>query len=100
MSEDKSMKVVCDYAGALRTVTMVNTVSLVAQTVKNIPGVGKPFLAFTNLPANPVAAEFNHPSIVDENGNSKYVVSAVNAENAAMINEMLATPPLAAITLP
>lgn len=94
------MKIVCDYAGALRTVTMVNTVSLVAQTVKNIPGVGQAFLAFANLPANPVAAEFNHPSIVDENGNCKYIVSAVNSENAAMINEMLANPPLAAITLP
>lgn len=100
MSEDKKMKIVCDYAGALRTVTMVNTVSLVAQTVKNIPGVGQAFLAFANLPANPVAAEFNHPSIVDAEGNPLYIVSSVNADNVAMINAMLANPPLAALTMP
>ena len=95
------MKIVCEYpVGILRTATAVNNVVMVAQAVRQMPGIGQPFLAFENLPANAIMADFDHESIVDENGNRRFVVSSVVAENVQMINEMLASPPLAAITLP
>jgi len=95
------MKIVCEYpVGTLRTATAVNNVVMVAQAVRQMPGVGQPFLAFASLPANAIMADFDHESILDENGNRRFVVSSVVAENIQMINEMLANPPLDAITLP
>ncbi len=94
------MKIVCEYpVGTLRTATAVNTVTIVATAVKTMPGVGQPFLCFASLPSNAIMADFQHESIVDENGNCKYIVSSSAAQNVIMINEMLANPPLAAITL-
>jgi len=95
------MKLVCEYPpGSLRTATTVNNVAIVATAVKNMPGVGQPFLIFQNLPSNVAAADFDHESILDDDGNRKYVVSTSAAENLMMINAMLANPPLDAITLP
>ena len=101
MNEDKKMKMVCEYpVGTLRTATTVNNTVVMATAVKTMPGVGQPFLMFASLPANALMADFNHESIIDENGVCKYLVSSNAADNLIMINDMLANPPLAAITLP
>lgn len=92
------MKIVCDFNGALRTLTTVNNVTTVANFLKNnVPGVGQPFLAFTNLSAAPVAADFSlHPDWAGY-GN---LVTDDTLQNVAMINAMLAAPPIDAITMP
>lgn len=98
MSEDKPVKIVCDFNGALRTLTLGTSVQIAANFVKNnVPGVGQPFLAFTNLPASPIGADFDmHP---DWAGYGNLVTNDA-AKNAAMIQAMLDAPPLDAITLP
>lgn len=93
------MKAVFEYAGALRTATTVNTVNVIASVLKSAPGVGQPFLIFQNLPNAVAMVDWQHESIVDENGNPKYVVSNTISVTAAMINEMLENPPTGAITL-
>lgn len=94
------MRLVCEYPpGSLRNATTVNSVSIVANVLKTMPGVGQPFLIFNTLPGAVAAVDWQHESIVDENGNTKYIVSADNADNAAMINEMLVNPPINAITM-
>lgn len=105
MSEAPKMKIVCEYpAGTLRTATGVNNLTMLGQGVRVMPGIGKPFLVFADLPAPAVMADFDHESIMVDDGNGnmvrKYVVSADVAANVAMINDMLANPPLDAITLP
>lgn len=86
------MKMVCEYpAGTLRNnLTTVNNIGSVGQAVKVIPGVGQPFLIFASWP--------NPPTMVDFDMFPQYVVSAVVSENVAMIEAMLADPPLAALT--
>lgn len=97
MSEDKQMKVVFEFNGQLRTAAAVNNVQMVASTIKSMPGVGQPFLAFANLPAQVVMADFDlHPDWAGY-GN---LVTTDTAKNAAMIQAMLDAPPLDAITLP
>lgn len=94
------MKAVYEYpVGTLRTATTVNNIAIVGQVLKSAPGVGQPFLVFANLPSNVAMVDWNHESIVDENGEPKYLVSNVTSENVQMINAMLANPPLGAITL-
>jgi hypothetical protein len=100
MSEAK-MRLICEYPqGTLRNATTVNNIAIVGQTVKTLPGIGQPFLVFSSLPGVVGAVDWQHESIVDENGNPKYIVSSVTSENVQMINAMLANPPLGAITLP
>ena len=105
MTEAPKMKIVCEYpTGTLRTATAVNNNTMVAMTLRQMPGVGKPFLVFDTLPANAVMADFDHESILVDDGNGnmvrKYVVSNDVAANVAMIVDMLANPPVDAITLP
>lgn len=90
------MKIVCDFNGALRTLTTANNVTTVANFIKNnVPGVGQAFLAFTNLPSAPVAADFDlHPDWAGY-GN---LVTSDTSQNVAMINAMLAAPPTDALT--
>ena len=85
------MRLICEYpVNTLRNAVTVNNVSQVALAIKTMPGVGKPFLIFASLPGAVAAADFDlYPS---------YVVSSVTADNAALINAMLATPPLDALT--
>lgn len=55
-----------------------------AAFVRNIPGVGKPFLLFATLPdGNPGSADFTNAPIVN----------ADPAVNQAAIDDMLANPP-------
>lgn len=84
------MKLVCEFpAGTLRTATTANNIPAVASTVKTMPGVGKPFLIFANLPGPAVTALFElYP---------QYVVSGDTAANLALIEQMLANPPTDAI---
>jgi len=94
------MRAVYEFpSGTLRNATTVNNVSIVANALKSVPGVGQPFLIFNSLPGAVAMVDWQHESIIDENGNSKYVVSSTSSENVTMINDMLANPPLAAITL-
>lgn len=85
------MKLICESPpGTLRNVTTANNVVAVAKAVKSLPGVGKPFLIFQSLQGQVVLADFElHP---------EYVVNADPAENAALINAMLASPPTDALT--
>lgn len=99
------MKIVCEYpVGTLRTATGVNHLGMLAKGLRVMPGVGQPFLVFASLPAPVIMADFDHESIMEDDGEGnmvrKYVVSQDEVKNIAMINEMLANPPLAAITLP
>ena len=92
------MKVVCEYpVGTLRTATAVNNVTMVAMALRQMPGVGQPFLAFANLPAPAIMANFDLHEDWAGHGNK---VSGDVAKNVEMINAMLAAPPLDAITLP
>lgn len=93
------MELVCEYPiGTLRTMTTVNNRVTVATAVKNVPGVGQPFLIFNTLPGTVAAADFDDPSILDANGDRKYVVSTNAADNLLLIDEMLANPPIGALT--
>jgi hypothetical protein len=85
------MKLVCEYpAGTLRTATTANNNQAVAQAVKSMPGVGKPFLIFATLPGTVIFADLEmYPD---------YVVSTDVAANLAKIEAMLSTPPLDALT--
>lgn len=85
------MKLVCEYpAGTLRTATTANNNQAVATAVKTMPGVGQPFLIFASLPGTVVMADLEmYPS---------YVVDIDPAVNLALIEQMLASPPLDALT--
>lgn len=80
------MKLICEYpAGTLRNATTINNNSTVALALKNMPGVGKPFLIFQSLPGQVVAADFDaYPA---------FVVDSDVSVNLANIEAMLATPP-------
>lgn len=84
------MKLVCEYpVGTLRTAAAVNNVSAVAMAIRQMPGVGKPFLIFSDLPGQATMAFFDmYPD---------YVVSSDVSANIAMINAQLASPPLDAV---
>lgn len=87
------MKIICEYpVGTLRVGTAVNNISVIAKSVKSVPGVGKPFLVFASLPPGTVAE-------ADLNMFPEYVASSVEADNAAIIQQMLDNPPLAALTI-
>ena len=67
----------------------VNNLTQVGTTIRTMPGVGEPFLVVASLPAAPTAVLFDlYP---------QYVVSNDVAENVAMMQEMLANPPLDAL---
>lgn len=85
------MKLICEYPpGTLRNATTSSSIAAVANAVKIMPGVGKPWLIFASLPGQVTIADFDlYP---------QYVVSAVSADNEAMINDMLASPPTDALT--
>jgi len=86
------MKMVCEYPiGTLRNnMTTVANVTTVANALRNVPGVGQPCLLFASWPSAPVMVDFTMFP--------QYIVSNVVAENVAMIEAMLADPPLAALT--
>lgn len=86
------MKMVCEFpAGTLRNnITTAPNIGTVGLALKNLPGVGKPFLIFANW-SNP-------PTMVDFDMFPQYVVSSVVSENVDMIEAMLADPPTAALT--
>lgn len=86
------MKLICEYpVGTLRNnLTTVANIGTVGNTLKNIPGVGQPFLIFASLPSPPV--------IVDFGMFPQYIVSSVVSENVAMIEAQLLDPPTAALT--
>lgn len=91
------MKVVFEFNGQLRTAAAVNNVQMVAMTIRQMPGIGQPFLVFANLPAQAVMADFGlHP---DWAGHGNLVTNDVT-KNAQMIQAMLDAPPMDAITLP
>lgn len=91
MTEKKDMRLLCEFpAGTLRNAVTVNHIPSVAKVLRNMPGIGKPFLIFEALQGVAVAVDFDmYP---------QYVVSADEAANTAMIEEQLATPPLDAVT--
>ncbi len=93
MTEDNKMKVVCEFNGNLVTLTANPNLTVVANALKNVPGVGKPFLAFASLASNPSFCDFDHPSICDANGDRIYVVTSNTATNYALINQCLAAAP-------
>jgi len=73
------------------------SVSALAAAIKTLPSVGKPFLVFNTLPFKPSTVDFDlHPDWPPGSGNGN-VVSADTATNIAMINAMLAEPPLDAL---
>jgi hypothetical protein len=92
---DNKMRLICEFPkGVLRNnMTTVNNIGTVGATLKNVPGVGEPFLIF----ANPFPVP---PAMVDFDKYPQYRVSAVVSENVAMIEEQLANPPLDALTFP
>lgn len=85
------MKLICEFPpGNLRNVTTANNIQAVATAVKTMPGVGKPFLIYQSLPGQVIMADFElHP---------EYVVSSDVAQNATLIQQMLDTPPVDALT--
>jgi len=87
---ENTMKLIAEYpVGTLRNATTVNNLDVVALALKNMPGVGKPFLIFQSLPGQVVAADFDQfPD---------YKVSVDVAANRAMIDAMLANPPTDAL---
>ena len=88
--DTNTMKLICEYPpGTLRNATTVANLTTVATGLRVMPGVGKPFLIFQSLPGQVASADFDlYP---------QYIVSAVVADNLALINEALATPPLDAL---
>lgn len=85
------MKLICEYPpGNLRNVTTANNITSVATAVKNMPGVGQPFLIFQSLPGQVVLVDFGrYPD---------YIVSSDVAQNAALIQQMLDASPIDALT--
>ena len=93
------MKIICEYPpGTLRNAVGVDNVNTLAQAVKIMPGVGKPFLMFasTAYVGQVVMADFELHADWAGHGN---VVNSDVTKNKAMIEAMLAEPPLDAITL-
>lgn len=88
---ENPLKVICEYPpGSLRNATSANDVRRLAIAVKNMPGVGRPFLVYNTLPGLVSIADFEmYP---------EYKVSANEAENEALINTMLVNPPMDALT--
>lgn len=85
------MKLICEYpVGTLRNATSTNNLQSLARSLKNMPGVGKPFLVFESLPG-PVTTVIEWPA--------EYVVSSDELENLGMINAMIANPPLSSIVI-
>lgn len=84
------MRIICEYPpGSLRNAIGTDNLTVLAKSLKNMPGVGKSFLVFASLPSSPGSAAFEmFPD---------YVVSSVESENLALINTMLADPPMAAL---
>jgi hypothetical protein len=91
MMEGLPMKLICEYPpGTLRNATTSSSIPGVAMAIRQMPGIGKPFLIFQSLPGTVTIADFGmYP---------QYVVSADVAENEAMINAMLLAPPTDALT--
>lgn len=93
------MKLICEYpVGTLRNAVTVNDIPTVAKALRNMPGVGKPFLIFAAdaYSGKVIMADFDlHPDWAGQ-GN---VVSADPAKNAQIIQAMLDNPPLDALTL-
>lgn len=93
MSEN-NMKLICEYpAGTLRNAITSSNVNTVAMGLRVMPGIGKPFLIF------PPTAYQGAVAMADFDMYPDYVVSADVSENLALINAMMANPPLDAITL-
>lgn len=97
------MRLICEYpAGVLRNAVAVDNNYSVGLVVRQLPGVGKPFLVFYSLPGPLLLADFEHQSLMVDDGNGgtrfKYIVTADPVANAAMVAEMLANPPTQAIT--
>lgn len=93
------MKLICEYpVGSLRNAVTVSNINTVAQALKVMPGVGKPFLIFASdaYTGLVIMADFELHEDWAGNGN---VVNSDVAKNKAMIEAMLAEPPLDAITL-
>lgn len=90
------MKLVCEFPpGTLRTMTSTNNINLAALALKNVPGVGQPFLMFASLSGAVAIADFDlHP---DWAGHGNVVTNDTN-KNAEMIQAMLDAPPTDAIT--
>jgi hypothetical protein len=89
--ENEKMKIICEYpVGTLRNATGTNVIPAIAKSLKVMPGVGKPFMVFESLPGL-VTMVVEWPEGM--------IVSAVESENVAMINEMLANPPLDKIVI-
>jgi hypothetical protein len=98
MNEDKAMKLICEYpVGTLRNAVTVSNVTSVAMALRQMPGVGKPFLIFASLPGKVVAADFDMFQNEEQTG-PKWLVSQDVAANVAAINEQLAAPPTDALT--
>ena len=87
------MKLVYEWPeGTLQgNVVAINNPSTLAKTLKRVPGVGKPFLAFPSLSG--IVAQWR-PNMYPD-----YKVGETEAETVATINEMLANPPYDAIDL-
>jgi len=80
----------------LRTIATSPNLDQCASALKSLPGIGKPFLFFASLPSNPTLADFDlHPDWAGF-GN---LVTSDTSHNRAMIDAMLADPPMDAITL-
>lgn len=87
----ETMKLICEYPpGSLRNATTVANIDTVAKGLRNMPGVGRPFLIYQSLPGQVMSADFDmYP---------QYVVSSTEAENRALIEAQLETPPTDALT--
>lgn len=92
MEADK-VKIVCiDKTNTPRyNITGVNDVARVAKTLKNMPGIGRPFMVFAD-------AGWVPPTMVDFDLHPDYVVSADESVNAGLIEAMLADPPIDALS--
>ena len=79
---DTPLKLICEYpVGTLRNATTVANKNTVALALKNMPGVGQPFLIYAALPSSAIMADFSMFP--------QFVVSTVVSENLQMINDML-----------
>lgn len=91
------MKLLCEFPiGTLRSMTSTNNLALAAQGLKNVPGVGQPFLFFNTLPGQVAAVDFELHT--DWAGHGNKVTNDVQ-KNAEMIQAMLDTPPVDALTI-
>lgn len=93
MSEN-NMKLICEFpVGTLRNAITSSNVTAVGMGLRQMPGIGKPFLMF------PPTAYTGAVAMADFDMYPQYVVSADVSENVAMIAAMMENPPLDAITL-